>query len=106
MTEYDKLVQAEKRIKVLEEINNEDLSVETPTEEEETVETASGMSAPVMILIIGGAALLVIGLAIVLVLRKKNVRAAAKKRHLPMVEICPSDEEKTQSDSENGSEDA
>ena len=76
VTEYDKLVQAEKRIKVLLEMENEELPTETPAEEVEPEETASG-SYDLILGIVGGLMILAL-LAVALILRKKDALMAEK----------------------------
>ena len=106
VTEYNKLVQAEKRIKDLESL---DLDInplpEDPSTEEPTAEN-SGAPTYVIVLIAVGVALMAAGLAIALILRKRNALAVNEEEIPALVEICTVGEEKTQEDSENDSEDA
>ena len=106
VTEYNKLVQAEKRIKDLESL---DLDInplpEDPSTEEPTAEN-SGVPTYVIVLIAVGVALMAAGLAIALILRKRNALAVNEEEIPALVEICTVGEEKTQEDSENDSEDA
>jgi hypothetical protein len=105
VTEYNKLVQAEKRLKALEDDLANDPSIENPSNEGETPVENQGTPLYVMILTAAGVALIAAFFVVALVLRKKDALAASEEQPFT-VEVLDSNAEKAQQDSESSSEDA
>ena len=106
VTEYNKLVQAEKRIKALEDDMMSDPLPEDPADEGEPPVENAGMPIYAIVLIVVGLILAAAGVTVALIFHKKNVLAKAEEALPFTVELLTPNAEKAQQNDENGSEDA